>query len=218
MRFWLFAITIGVIAYGLAEGADARIAVRKSIPTVTKSTAMITRGAAEAPIGHKMFCKKYHSACKRSKAFESGTVILTKKKFQELQTLNRNVNRSIHPMSDMAQYKVIERWIYPKTGKGDCEDYVLEKQRELIKAGWPQSALLITVVRDEHGEGHAVLTVHTNHGDYILDNKNLEVLPWKDTNYVYIKRQSATNPQHWETLVAASRQPSVAASGIASKK
>jgi predicted transglutaminase-like cysteine proteinase len=218
MRFWLFAIMIGGIAYGLAEGADARIATQKSLLAIKQSTAMVTRGPADAPIGHIGFCRNYRAACKRSRVFDSKTVILTKRKYIELQILNREINRYIRPMSDQAQYNVIERWIYPDTGKGDCEDYVLLKQRRLIKAGWPQSALLITVVRDEQGEGHAVLTVHTNHGDYILDNKNSKVLPWKETNYKYIKRQSAADPQRWETLVATSRGPAVAASGVASKK
>jgi hypothetical protein len=31
--------------------------------------------------------------------------------------------------------------------------------------GWPESKLLITVVRDENNEGHAVLTVRTDEGD-----------------------------------------------------
>jgi predicted transglutaminase-like cysteine proteinase len=218
MRFWLFAIMIGGIAYGLAEGADARIASQNNMRTIKQSTTMITRGPAEAPIGHKVFCYEHHEACTRSGAFESGMVILNERKFHELQVLNREINRYIRPMSDKDQYDLIEKWAYPDSGKGDCEDYVLLKQRRLIEAGWPQSALLITVVRDEQGEGHAVLTVHTNHGDYILDNKSQEIKPWEETQYVYIKRQSATDPVRWETLVASSREPSVAAAEFASKK
>ena len=41
----------------------------------------------------------------------------------------------------------------------------------LIQAGWPREALLITVVRDKKGEGHAVLTVKTDKGEFILDNQ-----------------------------------------------
>ena len=41
----------------------------------------------------------------------------------------------------------------------------------LIQAGWPRQALLITVVRDKKGEGHAVLTVKTDKGEFILDNQ-----------------------------------------------
>jgi predicted transglutaminase-like cysteine proteinase len=39
----------------------------------------------------------------------------------------------------------------------DCEDYVLLKRRMLMQAGWPREALLVTVVRDKKGDGHAVL-------------------------------------------------------------
>jgi predicted transglutaminase-like cysteine proteinase len=113
----------------------------------------------------------------------------------------------------MSQYAVIENWTYPLSGKGDCEDYVLLKMSKLMERGWPQSVLLITVVRDEHGEGHAVLTVRTNRGDLILDNKHSRILAWKDTPYQFIKRQSAENPRQWESLIPAREGPTVAASG-----
>ena len=41
-----------------------------------------------------------------------------------------------------------------------------------MQAGWPRQALLITVVRDKKGDGHAVLTVKTDKGEFILDNQN----------------------------------------------
>ena len=49
---------------------------------------------------------------------------------------------------------------------------MLLKRRMLMQAGWPRQALLITVVRDKKGEGHAVLTVKTDKGEFILDNQN----------------------------------------------
>ena len=55
-------------------------------------------------------------------------------------------------------------------GAGDCEDYVLEKRRELMHKGLSASDLLITVVRKPDGEGHAMLTVRTDKGDFVLDN------------------------------------------------
>ena len=53
---------------------------------------------------------------------------------------------------------------------GDCEDYVLLKRKMLMQAGWPRQALLITVVRDEQGDGHAVLTVKTDKGDIACEH------------------------------------------------
>jgi predicted transglutaminase-like cysteine proteinase len=32
--------------------------------------------------------------------------------------------------------------------------------------------------------------VRTNRGDFILDNKTNAVLPWHETGYVYVKRES----------------------------
>ena len=75
-------------------------------------------------------------------------------------------------MTDMDHWGVVERWNYPDDGYGDCEDYALLKRRMLIEAGWPREALLMTVVRDKRGDGHAVLTVKTDKGEFILDNQN----------------------------------------------
>ena len=49
---------------------------------------------------------------------------------------------------------------------------MLLKRRMLMQAGWPREALLITVVRDKKGDGHAVLTVKTDKGEFILDNQD----------------------------------------------
>ncbi len=70
----------------------------------------------------------------------------------------------------------------------------------LMQAGWPREALLITVVRDKKGEGHAVLTVKTDKGEYILDNQETEILPWAQTGYRFVKRQSQSDQNVWVSL------------------
>jgi predicted transglutaminase-like cysteine proteinase len=70
----------------------------------------------------------------------------------------------------------------------------------LIKKGWPVGSLLLTVVRDEKGEGHAVLTARTLQGDFILDNKLEEVRLWNQTPYQFVMRQSYLNPRVWVAL------------------
>jgi predicted transglutaminase-like cysteine proteinase len=55
-------------------------------------------------------------------------------------------------------------------------------------------------VANEKGEGHAVLTVRTNRGEYVLDNLNKDVLPWSKTGYRFVKRQSQRNPNVWVSL------------------
>lgn len=93
----------------------------------------------------------------------------------------------IEPVTDEVQYGVVENWSFAETGKGDCEDYVLEKRRELIRRGWPMSSLLITVVIDKEGGGHAVLTVVTDRGEFILDNQTDAVLPWSSSELTFIR-------------------------------
>jgi predicted transglutaminase-like cysteine proteinase len=110
------------------------------------------------------------------------------------------VNESVKPMTDLEHWGIIEKWSYPDDGYGDCEDYVLLKRRLLIKAGWPREALLITVVRDRRDEGHAVLTVKTDRGEFILDNQIEAVLPWFETGYRFVKRQSQKDPNVWVSL------------------
>jgi predicted transglutaminase-like cysteine proteinase len=103
-------------------------------------------------------------------------------------------------MTDLDHWGVVEKWSYPDDGYGDCEDYVLLKRRLLMEAGWPREALLITVVRDRKGEGHAVLTVKTDKGEFILDNQNEEIVLWSETGYRFVKRQSQSDPNVWVAL------------------
>jgi predicted transglutaminase-like cysteine proteinase len=77
---------------------------------------------------------------------------------------------------------------------------VLLKRKMLVDAGWPREALLITVVRDKKGEGHAVLTVKTDKGEFVLDNQNENVVAWTETGYRFVKRQSQSDPNVWVSL------------------
>ena len=126
--------------------------------------------------------------------------VLTSQAWNELLHVNRWVNEAITPLTDMEHWGVSERWNYPDDGYGDCEDYVLLKRRMLMQAGWPRQALLVTVVRDKQGDGHAVLTVKTDKGEFILDNQTEEVLLWSETDYRFVKRQSQTDPNVWIAL------------------
>lgn len=177
-----------------------------------RPTLMRTQGDALPPMGYVEFCQREPRECISADA-RTGPVLLTAARMQRLTSVNNYVNGSVQPISDMDHYGVVEHWTYPRDHRGDCEDYVLEKRRMLIKRGWPEGALLITVVNDEHNEGHAVLTVRTTHGDLILDNKNSKILPWYKTAYTYLKRQSVHNPQAWESIAPQSGGDGAIASG-----
>lgn len=172
---------------------------------------MAMSGAATAPVGHQTFCGENPSACKGG-TDKPVVVKLSEQRWNELIAINDKVNKAIRPVTDQELFGMVEYWTYPTDGAGDCEEYVLEKQRQLLKAGWPASALLITVVKDLKNEGHAVLTVRTDQGDVILDNQIEVVLPWYSTPYRFVKRQSTTSPVQW-TAISDTRVTTVASIG-----
>ncbi len=152
------------------------------------------------PPGWIEFCERQPGDCAGGTATPRDFA-LTSKAWRELVRVNKRVNETIKPLTDLEHWGVVERWSYPDDGYGDCEDYVLLKRRMLIQSGWPRETLLVTVVRDKKDdEGHAVLTVTTDKGDYLLDNQNEDILPWWKTGYRFIKRQSQSNPNVWVSL------------------
>jgi predicted transglutaminase-like cysteine proteinase len=155
--------------------------------------------SSRPPIGWIEFCSDNPRECNTAPSMPRD-VVLTTKAWKDLVRVNKWVNESIKPITDMDQWGVVEKWSYPDTGRGDCEDYVLLKRRMLMQAGWPREALLITVVRERNGDGHAVLTVKTDKGEFILDNQYPDILLWSDTSYRFVKRQSQHDQNVWISL------------------
>jgi predicted transglutaminase-like cysteine proteinase len=151
------------------------------------------------PAGWVEFCARQRDECAGTTTAPRD-IALSPEAWKQLVRVNEWVNGTIKPLTDLEHWGVVERWSYPDDGYGDCEDYVLLKRRVLIQSGWPRQALPVTVVRDKKNEGHAVLTVITDKGDYVLDNQNKDILLWSKTGYHFIKRQSQSNPNVWVTL------------------
>lgn len=159
---------------------------------------MHTGGRTTQPIGHYEFCQREPGEC-RQKTPKQAPVELTRKLWAAMIDVNNAVNASVTPRTDMEMWGEEEVWSYP-TNIGDCEDYALEKRRRLMALGVPAGDLLMTVARQKNGDGHAVLTVRTSHGDFILDNLEQRVLAWSDTEYTYLKRQSERNSGAWVSV------------------
>lgn len=159
---------------------------------------MPVTGRTSQPIGHYEYCQQYSADCLPTSP-ASTPVKLTRAKWSELDKVNLFANHSVKPVTDFDYYNVEEYWTYPDS-YGDCEDYVLLKRQILMEKGWPASSLLITVVRQPNGDGHAVLTVRTDHGDFVLDNLRDKILPWYETEYRFLKRQSSKNAGRWESI------------------
>jgi predicted transglutaminase-like cysteine proteinase len=155
-------------------------------------------GVTLPPIGYVQFCARYKAEC-RNVGNDKTQAELNNKTWAQLVEVNDFVNNKITPVTDMDLYGTVERWDYPSLA-GDCEDYVLMKKRYLEGLGFAPEALLITVVFDENGDGHAVLMVRTDGGDFVLDNRRRTVLRWSETGYEYLKRQSQTNPRIWVSM------------------
>jgi predicted transglutaminase-like cysteine proteinase len=179
--------------FALAIFASPAIA-SQSVDLSNPAFAPVT-GPTSIPVGAAEFCKTHREDCGPSaRAVDIET--LSQPAWEQLVSINNRVNSSIVPETDKNLYNVTEFWTYPD-GSGDCEDFALEKRRELIANGWDASTLLMTVVRQRNGEGHAVLMVRTDRGDLVLDNQDGRVLVWSDTPYEFVKRQSQTNAGKW---------------------
>lgn len=188
------AMAASVVGFGptFAHASSKKMAVAPLSPF------MRVHRATLPPFGYVRFCKVHPNECVAGK-LDNARIEATPERLAELDLMNRHVNRVIEPATDMEIYGEEERWELPTT-RGDCEDYALLKRHNLIARGWPASVLLMTVVRDEKGEGHAVLTARTSKGDFILDNKTNEMKLWHETPYTYVMRQSYIDPNVWLSL------------------
>ena len=196
-------------------GAISTIMAAALLAAATLSTAsasgrslfMAVNGKTSQPIGHHEFCQVHVEDC----SIRSDTrvrVKLDSARWRDLNQINTAVNTGIRPATDEELFGQPEIWTYPDTA-GDCEDFVLLKRRDLLEKGWPAAALLITVVRQTNGDGHAVLTVTTDRGDLILDNLDPQVRLWSDTSYRYLKRQSEYDSGAWMAIEDGRSQPLV---------
>ena len=134
------------------------------------------------------FCRRVPAECSIDLR-EPATIKLTVEGWNTIRAVNSRVNASIIPITDHEQWGVPDRWDLPTTGYGDCEDMQLLKRKLLAERGLPRRAMRMTVVIDDEGDGHAVLMLRTDRGDFILDNKTDAILPWDRTAYVFSKRE-----------------------------
>jgi predicted transglutaminase-like cysteine proteinase len=156
-------------------------------------------GRSRPPIGFVRYCAENPDECK-GKGGTVDRIAMDPERWNLLYQVNSYVNGKIEPISDMELYGEAERWTIP-VDAGDCEDYLLLKKRYLENMGFPAEALLITVVLDEKSEGHAILTVVTDKGEFILDNRKNDITRWSDTPYTFLKRQSHKDPRQWVALI-----------------
>lgn len=197
----LRAAGLAIVA-GLMTTNSAAFAASNTMPAAAANQRVLYASLGEttrSPIGWVEFCNDNPGDCSGGPT-QPRDIVMTQAAWKDLLRVNRWVNENVKPLTDMDHWGVVEKWSYPTDGYGDCEDYVLQKRKMLIDAGWPREALLVTVVRDKKGEGHAVLTVKSDKGEFILDNQNEDVVAWTETGYRFVKRQSQSDPNVWVSL------------------
>lgn len=178
-------------------GLGAATALCITTGSALASSQMRTTGATTQPIGHHTFCQAIPNECQRNS--NANPERMTAQKWALVKRINGKINRAITPRTDMEIWGINELWSYPDA-VGDCEDYVLLKRHLLHQSGFSLANLLITVVRQPNGDGHAVLTVRTDSGDIVLDNLRDDVLEWHRTEYTYLKRQMPNHSGRWEAI------------------
>ncbi len=167
---------------------------------VTPDHAAVAGDVTRVPYGWADFCTRRPDEC-RVDVLDPVTVVATLRVMRILAGVNADANAAIEPVSNFEHWgTLLDHWDYPLDGKGDCKIYALWKRKQLLDMGFPRQALLMTIVRDLEGNGHTILTVKTDRGDFILDNMVGEIRLWDATGYSFVKRQSQADPNVWVSV------------------
>ncbi|WP_245813589.1 transglutaminase-like cysteine peptidase [Roseovarius marisflavi] len=164
----------------------------------TSGPFLVAKSAISAPAGFSGLCSKYTWLCaSTAKARMSDGALL-----RLATAVNTKVNRQTRAIADRVQYGREEHWALPTARGGDCEDFALLKKKTLIEHGVSSTNLLIATVLDRRLQSHAVLVLRTSNGDFVLDNLNKDIRPWKRTGYTFLKLQNPEALGTWHAVLA----------------
>lgn len=205
-------LVTGLVA-GMTSAAAAYQApdLRSPSSQLPSGTALADTTPALPPLAFVQFCDTYRGQCASDDNGRS--VTLDARSWAELQRVNARVNEAIAPdrAKDGYDWSLATRF-------GNCNDYAVQKRDALLRLGYPMAALSLAVVRTAFGEGHLVLTIRTDRGDFVLDNRRASIVAWNRTGYSWIKRQSAEDPRAWVAVSAGPRRPVAPAVTIAARR
>lgn len=193
-------IAVRSVFFSAMLGALAILSPAQAQPLPTHTSFAATGDTTRTPYGWADLCGHQPQECQVD-ILDPVDLHLSAKAWDTLERINARVNAEIEPVSNLAHWgTMLDHWDYPTDGKGDCKIYALWKRKLLIDLGFPRQALLMTIVRDLDGNGHTILTVKTDGGEFILDNMVGEIRSWDETGYKYVKRQSQTDPNVWVSI------------------
>jgi len=184
-----------------------------SLPSNLKTqwTHMAFETPALAPFAYSRFCVHYSDDCREhGHVFRKArTMELTIDRWNELMSVNRQVNASIIPVQ-ITGPNTFDSWrVAPR--KGDCNDFAVTKRHELLMRGWPSRALLLAEVVTPAGEHHMILVVRTRSQDLVLDNLTGAIKSWSKTPYQWVRVQTPSNPNLWASISAEQGQMKISA-------
>jgi predicted transglutaminase-like cysteine proteinase len=155
------------------------------------------------PAAYDALCQRHAQLCDvPDQAAARAEVILDKKTFRDLREVNYAVNRDIRYRSDAEVHGRAEFWTVAAPGaSGDCEDFALTKLQRLLDRGFPRDALRLAIVhRARDGIQHAVLTVKTDRGVYVLDSSYDRIMPWARLPYKHWMLEKP-GTERWDVVV-----------------
>lgn len=147
--------------------------------------------------------------CMRRNCTNSGAHRISADKWlEDIRIWNDGVNKMVTYRSDMKNYGVKDSWfdaLKTPDMRGDCEDYALAKRQVLIDNGVPSAALSIAHVyvkprKKESTGSHAVLVVRTNEGDYVLDNRTVDVVRWDKLDADFVSLSEPDTLLRWKVV------------------
>jgi len=156
--------------------------------TAFSNTAAMAFGRVHAPLGYQLMCLKDPGECSGGGPAQVNADwdIMAK-----LRRVNNTVNASMRPVHDGA----VDVWT-ADAKQGDCEEFALAKRERLIREGVPASSLRLAYVKTSWGEGHAVLVVETNRGQFVLDVLTHKILPLSQTR-LRVMSMATADPNVW---------------------
>ena len=190
----------------LTSGAFADNSASRKIAALPLAPELQASGSARPTVAWIDFCQRVPSECNINLS-EPEKIKLTRATWNTIKAINDRVNGSIISLSDQDHWGVADRWDLPNDGYGDCEDIQLLKRKLLTEQGLPRRAMRMTVLIDDRGEGHAVLMMRTDRGDFILDNKTNAILPWDKTGFTFSKREGTTAQHGCRSMGSLRRSP-----------
>ena len=187
----MFGFTTKVIGAALLiAGCISTAASAQNLASLPRAgVAVQASGEAKPLAAWTEFCRRAPGECAVDPS-EAAAIQLTPRIWSAIQSINTRVNGTLKAVTDDDHWGVADSWDLPTDGAGDCEDFQILKRHLLVREGLPRRAMRMTVVIDGRGDGHAVLMIRTDRGDFVLDNKTNAIKPWFETGYVYVKRES----------------------------